>query len=195
VAKRDDLLVEGAAGGPHNLLEHNFFIAFHPCPLTLAGGHAVDPVVLHRLGGDPVAHHVPEEGDQVDVEPHRVHGEVFGAAFALGEDAIFGLEDGSSVLERGALGQFPGAVLDLEIEVPIRGDLIGALKLLFLGRDAVIAAGQVGGALPEGAAIPAVNVESAASTISPLGHRALRRALLLAFWTRFVHSFTNPGTG
>jgi hypothetical protein len=80
----------------------------------------------------------------------------FGAAFALGEEAVFGLEDGSGVLKRWALGLFAGAVLDLEINVPIRGDLLGALELLLLGRDAVIAAGQVGRALPEGAAIPAV---------------------------------------
>ena len=98
----------------------------------------------------------------MNLEPEGVAFDIFGAALACGQDAVFCLELGGGILEGRALGEVAGPLPDLKVQVPFRSDLFGALKVALLGAGAVIAAGQVRRALPEGAAVAAVNVEPVA---------------------------------
>jgi hypothetical protein len=87
---------------------------------------------------------------------------IAGAALALRDDLVLALE------LRGCLPEgFPGpdlaaAKLTPQLEIPVLGHLLRAGEALFLGADAAVPAGFVGGALPEAAAGPLVDMELAA---------------------------------
>jgi hypothetical protein len=73
------------------------------------------PVILHGLGRDGADDFIAQERQKVNLEPEGMAFDIFGAALACGQDAVFRLELGGGVLEGRAFGEVAGPLADLKV--------------------------------------------------------------------------------
>ena len=107
--------------------------------------------------------------------------DVLGVALALGDDLVFALELRGGFAEGFLAADFAVAGLAAQFQIPVLGEVLGLREAVFLGGNAPVLAGEVGGALPVAAVVAPVDVDLAAEDgvllwhIGRVGSQALKK--------------------